>query len=307
MTLQAAVDANVLISALLAPESNSPPSTLLRRGVARDFTLVVSETTIAEVLDKTEHKPFLAPDDLGAFDPRKALGEPGVFPYTRGIHRTMYRHRLWTMRQFAGFGAAADTNRRFKYLLEHGQTGLSVAFDLPTQMGYDSDAEVAAGEVGKVGVAIDSLADMRRLFDGIPLDQVSTSMTINAPASVLLLLYQLVGEEQGVDPAKLRGTIQNDVLKEYIARGTYIFPPAPSLRIITDTLVPFGSLAFSMKAKGSKYSASPQSMLPIPGATWAFARRGVVRQARIAPTRATLGRSVGRPEFESPPQKTCLS
>ena len=162
-------------------------------------------------------------------------GDPGTFPFTRGVYGSMYRGRHWTMRQYAGFATAAESNARYKYLLEHGQTGLSVAFDLPTQMGYDSDADVAAGEVGKVGVAIDSLADMRRLFDGIPLDRVSTSMTINAPASVLLLLYQLVGEEQGVDPAQLRGTIQNDVLKEYIARGTYIFPPAPSLRIITDT------------------------------------------------------------------------
>ena len=146
----------------------------------------------------------------------------------------MYRGRPWTMRQYAGFGSAAETNARFRYLLDHGQTGLSVAFDLPTQMGYDSDHPMAAGEVGKVGVAIDSLADMRRLFEGIPLDQVSTSMTINAPAAVLLLLYQLVGEEQGVDPAALTGTVQNDVLKEYIARGTYIYPPAPSLRITTD-------------------------------------------------------------------------
>ncbi len=146
----------------------------------------------------------------------------------------MYRGRAWTMRQYAGFGSAAETNARFRYLLDHGQTGLSVAFDLPTQMGYDSDHPMAAGEVGKVGVAIDSLADMRRLFEGIPLDQVSTSMTINAPAAVLLLLYQLVGEEQGVDPAALTGTVQNDVLKEYIARGTYIYPPVPSLRITTD-------------------------------------------------------------------------
>ncbi|HEX6254774.1 MAG TPA: methylmalonyl-CoA mutase family protein [Euzebyales bacterium] len=163
------------------------------------------------------------------------LGDPGTYPYARGVHETMYRGRHWTMRQYAGFATAAASNARYRYLLDQGQTGLSVAFDLPTQMGYDSDHALAAGEVGKVGVAIDSLADMRALFDGIPLDEVSTSMTINAPASILLLLYQLVGEEQGVDPAKLRGTIQNDVLKEYIARGTYIFPPAPSLRIVTDT------------------------------------------------------------------------
>jgi methylmalonyl-CoA mutase N-terminal domain/subunit len=176
------------------------------------------------------------PDDLAkaGFDPATALGEPGRDPYTRGIYPTMYRGRVWTMRQYAGFGSAAETNARFRYLLDHGQTGLSVAFDLPTQMGYDSDHPMAAAEVGRVGVAIDSLADMRRLFEGIPLDQVSTSMTINAPAAILLLLYQLVGEEQGVDPGQLTGTVQNDVLKEYIARGTYIYPPAPSLRICTD-------------------------------------------------------------------------
>jgi len=179
------------------------------------------------------YRPADAPVDQAAYD--EVLGDPGAFPYTRGVYPSMYRGRPWTMRQYAGFATAAESNARYRYLLAQGQTGLSVAFDLPTQMGYDSDAEIAAGEVGKVGVAIDSLADMRALFAGIPLDEVSTSMTINAPASILLLLYQLVGEEQGVDPAKLRGTIQNDVLKEYIARGTYIFPPAPSLRIITDT------------------------------------------------------------------------
>ena len=163
------------------------------------------------------------------------IGDPGSFPFTRGIYGTMYRGRHWTMRQYAGFATAAESNARYRYLLDQGQTGLSVSFDQPTLMGYDSDHALAAGEVGKVGVAIDSLADMRELFAGIPLDRVSTSMTINAPASILLLLYQLVAEEQGVDPAQLRGTVQNDVLKEYIARGTYIFPPAPSLRIVTDT------------------------------------------------------------------------
>ncbi|HEV8372425.1 MAG TPA: methylmalonyl-CoA mutase family protein [Actinomycetota bacterium] len=174
------------------------------------------------------------PEALDGFDPAVALGEPGRDPFTRGIYPTMYRGRPWTMRQYAGFGSAAETNARFHYLLDHGQTGLSVAFDLPTQMGYDSDHPMAAGEVGRVGVAIDSLADMRRLFEGIPLDRVSTSMTINSPAAMLLLLYQLVGEEQGVDPAALTGTVQNDVLKEYIARGTYIYPPTHSLRIATD-------------------------------------------------------------------------
>lgn len=162
------------------------------------------------------------------------LGYPGVYPYTRGIQPTMYRSRLWTMRQYAGFGSAAETNERFRYLLEQGQTGLSVAFDLPTQIGYDSDDVMAEGEVGKVGVAIDSLHDMEQLLDKIPLDKVSTSMTINAPASVLLCMYLAVGEKQGVPLEKLTGTIQNDILKEYIARGTYIFPPKPSMRLITN-------------------------------------------------------------------------
>jgi methylmalonyl-CoA mutase N-terminal domain/subunit len=159
---------------------------------------------------------------------------PGEFPYTRGIHPTMYRSRLWTMRQYAGFGSAKETNERFRYLLQQGQSGLSVAFDLPTQIGYDSDDPMAMGEVGKVGVAIDSLQDMEQLFAGIPLDQVSTSMTINAPAAILLAMVIAVGEKQGVKPEQLRGTIQNDILKEYIARGTYIFPPQPSMRLITD-------------------------------------------------------------------------
>ncbi|MFD2925899.1 acyl-CoA mutase large subunit family protein [Halobacillus naozhouensis] len=162
------------------------------------------------------------------------LGFPGQFPYTRGIQPTMYRSRYWTMRQYAGFGSAEETNERFRYLLKQGQTGLSVAFDLPTQIGYDSDDPMAEGEVGKVGVAIDSLADMEQLFEQIPLDQVSTSMTINAPASILLAMYIAVGEKQGVSPEQLTGTIQNDILKEYIARGTYIYPPKPSMRLITD-------------------------------------------------------------------------
>ncbi|MGW2325330.1 acyl-CoA mutase large subunit family protein [Streptomyces sp. NPDC001700] len=162
------------------------------------------------------------------------IGEPGAYPFTRGVYPSMYTGRPWTMRQYAGFGTAAESNARYRELIEHGTTGLSVAFDLPTQMGYDSDAPLAHGEVGKVGVAIDSIEDMRVLFDGIPLDRVSTSMTINAPAALLLLLYQLVAEEQGVPGDRLTGTIQNDVLKEYIARGTYIFPPAPSLRLIAD-------------------------------------------------------------------------
>jgi methylmalonyl-CoA mutase N-terminal domain/subunit len=163
------------------------------------------------------------------------LGEPGEYPYTRGIYPTMYTTRPWTMRQYAGFGTAAESNARYHQLLAAGTTGLSVAFDLPTQMGYDSDAPLAQGEVGKVGVAIDSIEDMRTLLAGIPLDKVSTSMTINAPAAVLLLLYQLVAEEQGVRGPALNGTIQNDILKEYIARGTYIYPPKPSLRLVADT------------------------------------------------------------------------
>src|SRR5476649_457619 len=159
---------------------------------------------------------------------------PGCFPYTRGIQPTMYTGRLWTMRQYAGFGSAAESNLRYRQLLAAGTTGLSVAFDLPTQMGYDSDDPLAAGEVGKVGVAIDSIDDMRTLFDQIPLDQVSTSMTINSPAALLLLMYQMVAEEKGIAASALRGTVQNDILKEYIARGTYIFPPRASLRFATD-------------------------------------------------------------------------
>jgi len=164
----------------------------------------------------------------------EALGFPGRYPYTRGVQPTMYRGRLWTMRQYAGFSTAAESNSRYRYLLDQGTTGLSVAFDLPTQIGYDSDHELSRGEVGKVGVAIDTLADMEILFDQIPLDKVSTSMTINSPAAVLLAMYVAVAERQGVDSTELKGTIQNDVLKEYVARGTYIFPPTPSLRVITD-------------------------------------------------------------------------
>ncbi|NDJ75071.1 MAG: methylmalonyl-CoA mutase family protein [Chloroflexi bacterium] len=162
------------------------------------------------------------------------LGFPGQYPYTRGVQPTMYRGRFWTMRQYAGYATAEETNARYRFLLERGQTGLSVAFDLPTQIGYDSDDPMALGEVGKVGVSIPSLRDMARLFAGIPLDQVSTSMTINAPATILLAMYIAVGKQQGIEPARLRGTVQNDILKEYIARGTYIFPPRPSMRLITD-------------------------------------------------------------------------
>ena len=162
------------------------------------------------------------------------LGFPGEYPFTRGVKASMYRGRFWTMRQYAGFSTAALSNERYRYLLDQGQTGLSVAFDLPTQIGYDADDSIAAGEVGKVGVSISSIEDMAVLFDQIPLDRVSTSMTINAPAAVLLAMYIAVGQRQGVPMTRLRGTIQNDILKEYIARGTYIFPPKPSLRLITD-------------------------------------------------------------------------
>ena len=176
------------------------------------------------------------PEDLAGWTPEAELGFPGEFPFTRGIHPTMYRSRLWTMRQYAGFAAAEESNARYRYLLAQGVSGLSVAFDLPTQMGYDPDHPLAAGEVGRVGVSIDSVDDMAALFDGIPLDRVSTSMTINATAIILLSLYVAVAKRQGVALAKLSGTIQNDILKEYIARGTYIYPPRPSLRLVTDVL-----------------------------------------------------------------------
>jgi methylmalonyl-CoA mutase N-terminal domain/subunit len=177
-----------------------------------------------------ELQPVYGPEDPGAHE----LGRPGEPTFTRGIYPDMYRGRLWTMRQYAGMATAEETNARFRYLLEHGQTGLSVAFDLPTQMGLDSDHPRAEGEVGKTGVAIDSVEDLARLFDGIPLDQVSTSMTINATAAILLLMYELVAEEQGIPADRISGTVQNDILKEYAARGTYVYPPTPSMRIVTD-------------------------------------------------------------------------
>jgi len=178
----------------------------------------------------------LTPDDLAAWQAERDLGYPGAFPYTRGIQPTMYRGRLWTMRQYAGFGTAVESNRRYRYLLAQGVSGLSVAFDLPTQIGYDSDSPLAAGEVGRVGVAIDSIEDMAQLFDGIPLGQVSTSMTINATAIILLALYVAVGARQGVSPRQMAGTVQNDILKEYVARGTFIYPPRASMRIVTDVI-----------------------------------------------------------------------
>jgi methylmalonyl-CoA mutase N-terminal domain/subunit len=204
------------------------------------------EQTVAPVLSKSPEqraefetgsgipvdRVYVPGGDCPGFDEK--LGFPGEYPFTRGVQPTMYRGRFWTMRQYAGFGTAEESNGRYRYLLSQGQTGLSVAFDLPTQIGLDSDDPLSSGEVGKVGVAIDSLADMEILFDGIPLDTVSTSMTINAPAAVLLAMYICVGEKQGVSADRLRGTIQNDILKEYMARGTYIFPPAQSMRLITD-------------------------------------------------------------------------
>jgi len=179
---------------------------------------------------------YRVPEDVSHIDPDADIGLPGAFPFTRGVQPTMYRGRPWTMRQYAGFGTAAESNARYRYLLTQGVKGLSVAFDLPTQIGYDSDHSLAAGEVGRVGVAIDSIEDMLALFDGIPLGGVSTSMTINATAIILLALYVAVGKRQGVEPAALTGTVQNDILKEYVARGTYIFPPGPSLRIVTDII-----------------------------------------------------------------------
>jgi methylmalonyl-CoA mutase N-terminal domain/subunit len=180
-----------------------------------------------------EIKPLYTEDDLPENLPEK-LGKPGEYPFTRGVHERMYRDRQWTMRQYAGYASAKETNERFHYLIDHGSTGLSMAFDLPTQLGRDSDDPLCLGEVGRTGVAIDTIDDMRRVFDGIPLDKVSTSMTINAPAACLLLLYELVGEEQGVESHVLRGTTQNDILKEYIARGNFIFPPKPAMRLTTD-------------------------------------------------------------------------
>ena len=177
-----------------------------------------------------EIEPVYTAEDVAGLE----LEPPGEYPFTRGPYATMYRGRPWTIRQYAGFGSAEETNERFRYLLDRGQTGLSIAFDLPTQLGYDSDDPLASGEVGRTGVAIDSIEDMRTVLEGIPLDRVSTSMTINAPATLLLLLYELVAEEQRVPGAQLRGTVQNDILKEYIARGNYIFPPRPSMRITTD-------------------------------------------------------------------------
>ncbi|MFP3897777.1 MAG: methylmalonyl-CoA mutase [Dehalococcoidia bacterium] len=206
----------------------------------RETTLASTVKRAAEREERFETSSGLeidtvyTPEDLGNFDYARDSGYPGEYPFSRGVQANMYRGRLWTIRQYAGFGTAEETNRRYRYLLEQGQTGLSVAFDLPTQIGYDSDHPLARGEVGKVGVAIDSLRDMEILFEGIPLDKVSTSMTINATAPALLAMYIALGRKQGVESARLSGTVQNDILKEYIARGTYIFPPRPSMRLTTD-------------------------------------------------------------------------
>ena len=184
----------------------------------------------------TEVRPLYTPADTADLDYNRDVGYPGEYPFTRGVQPTMYRGRLWSIRQYAGFGTPAESNERFKFLLSEGQPGLSVAFDLPTQLGYDSDDPLSEGEVGKVGVAIDTLADMETMFEGIPLDKVSTSMTINAPAAVLVAMYAVVGQKQGVPQDRVAGTAQNDVLKEYVARGTYIFPPKPSLRLAADLM-----------------------------------------------------------------------
>ncbi|HEY7295567.1 MAG TPA: methylmalonyl-CoA mutase family protein [Dehalococcoidia bacterium] len=204
-----------------------PLAKTLKRGPEREQAFATSSGPVQRLY---------TPLDVADLDYERDLGFPGEFPFTRGVQATMYRGRLWTMRQYAGYGTAEETNERFRYLLQEGQTGLSVAFDLPTQLGYDSDDPMALGEVGQVGVAIDSLRDMETLFDGIPLDRVSTSMTINAPAPVLVAMYAAVGEKQGVPLEKLSGTVQNDVLKEYVARGTYIYPPRPSLRLAADLI-----------------------------------------------------------------------
>jgi methylmalonyl-CoA mutase N-terminal domain/subunit len=215
----------------LAFEFENWENTTLKRVIERNPERQPSFST-----SSAETKRFYTPLDTMDLDYLRDVGFPGSYPFTRGVQPTMYRGRFWTMRQYAGFGTPEESNERFRYLLQQGQTGLSVAFDLPTQLGYDSDHEMSAGEVGKVGVAIDSLRDMEVMFNGIPLDKVSTSMTINAPAAVLLALYIAVGEKQGVAPKDLDGTTQNDVLKEYVARGTYIYPPRPSLRLAADLI-----------------------------------------------------------------------
>ncbi|HEX3555565.1 MAG TPA: methylmalonyl-CoA mutase family protein [Thermoanaerobaculia bacterium] len=213
----------------MATETKTGPTTAAPAAPAADED---SRQTSSEI----PVRRFYRPDDVAGIPYGQKVGDPGQYPFTRGLYADMYRQRLWTMRQYAGYSSAADSNRRYRYLLSQGTTGLSVAFDLPTQIGYDSDSPLARGEVGRVGVAIDSLDDMRRLFDGIPLDRVTTSMTINATAAILLSLYLAVAEEQGVPWERVGGTVQNDILKEYAARGTYIYPPGPSLKLVTDVI-----------------------------------------------------------------------
>src|SRR5688572_738251 len=207
-------------------------------GMATETKTVLSPPVDSERQTSSEIpvQPFYRPGDIQDIRYGEQVGDPGQFPYTRGLYPDMYRKRHWTMRQYAGYSSAAESNQRYRYLLSQGTTGLSVAFDLPTQIGYDSDAPIARGEVGRVGVAINSIEDMRRLFDDIPLDRVTTSMTINATAAILLSLYLAVAEEQGVSWEKVGGTVQNDILKEYAARGTYIYPPGPSLKLVTDVI-----------------------------------------------------------------------
>ncbi len=217
--------------AKIAEEQGRWEKTVLKRALERSGERPDSDFRTSS----TETKPIYTPLDFDG-DYNRDIGYPGEYPYTRGVQPTMYRGRLWSIRQYAGYGTPLETNERFKFLLKEGQPGLSVAFDLPTQLGYDSDDPLSAGEVGKVGVAIDTLADMETMFDGIPLDQVSTSMTINAPASVLVAMYAVVGMKQGVAQDRIQGTAQNDVLKEYVARGTYIYPPKPSLRLAADLM-----------------------------------------------------------------------
>jgi methylmalonyl-CoA mutase N-terminal domain/subunit len=251
------------------------------------------------------------PEHTAEMDYVNDLGFPGDYPFTRGVQPTMYRGRFWTMRQYAGFATAAETNQRYRYLLERGQTGLSVAFDLPTQMGYDSDHEMAQGEVGRTGVAIDSLEDMERLFDQIPLGDVSTSMTINSTAAVLLSMYLALCERQGVEPRKIRGTIQNDILKEYIARGTYIFPPAPSMRIITDLFSyckdkvpswnPISISGYHIPRRPRRWpsrssTASPTCRRPwTPGWPWTASPGGSPSSSRRTQTSSRRWPSSGRP------------
>ncbi len=221
-------EALAALSSAVHAWEEGPLAKTLQRQPERDETFATSSQPVERLY---------TPLDIAGFDYLRDLGFPGEYPFTRGVQPTMYRGRHWTMRQYAGFGTAEESNQKFRYLLSQGQTGLSVAFDLPSQLGYDSDDPMAIAEVGQVGVAIDSLYDMETLFDGIPMDRVSTSMTINAPAAVMLAMYVVAGEKQGVSPEKLNGTVQNDVLKEYVARGTYIFPPSPSVRLAADIMV----------------------------------------------------------------------